>query len=269
MRRIQDFSGFFDETTLVLCGDALIDLDITAAIAEHKAKGALASVVALEVPLQEVENYGMVVADEDGRIRSFQEKPKPEDAKSTLASTGIYIFEPEILEKVPKGKVYDIGSELFPQLAQDGSPFYVQNRPFHWIDIGRVSDYWTVLQRVLKGEVENMPMPGKQVKPGVWVGLNTNIPWDKVRIEGPVYIGSSVKIEEGATIIGPAWIGHGSVIRSGARITRGILFEYTRIAPDMHFHEMIVSRLYCVNRHGETLYAGDDTSRMRWGDARA
>ncbi|CAM8667648.1 GCD1 Nucleoside-diphosphate-sugar pyrophosphorylase involved in lipopolysaccharide biosynthesis/translation initiation factor 2B, gamma/epsilon subunits (eIF-2Bgamma/eIF-2Bepsilon) [Comamonadaceae bacterium] len=269
MRRIQDFSGFFDDTTLVLCGDALIDLDITAAIAEHKAKGALASVVALDVPLEEVQNYGVVVADGDGRIQSFQEKPKPQDAKSTLASTGIYIFEPEILEKVPKGKVYDIGSELFPQLAQDGSPFYVQNRPFHWIDIGRVSDYWTVLQRVLKGEVENMPMPGREVKPGVWVGLNTNIPWDKVRIEGPVYIGSSVKIEEGATIIGPSWIGHGSVIRSGARITRGILFEYTRIAPDMHFHEMIVSRLYCVNRHGETLYAGDDTSRMRWGDARA
>eukprot|EP01030_Chromulinospumella_sphaerica_P022426 gene22426-22405_t len=127
MRRIQDFSGFFDETTLVLCGDALIDLDITAAIAEHKAKGALASVVALEVPLEEVQNYGIVVADGDGRILSFQEKPKPEVAKSTLASTGIYIFEPEILEKVPKGKVYDIGSELFPQLAQDGSPFFVQN----------------------------------------------------------------------------------------------------------------------------------------------
>ena len=43
MRRIQDFSGFFDQTTLVLCGDALIDLDITAAIAEHHAKGAVAS----------------------------------------------------------------------------------------------------------------------------------------------------------------------------------------------------------------------------------
>jgi mannose-1-phosphate guanylyltransferase len=269
MRRIQDFSGFFDETTLVLCGDALIDLDITAALAEHKAKGALASVVALDVPLEEVQNYGIVVADVEGRIQSFQEKPKPAEAKSTLASTGIYIFEPEVLQKVPAGKVYDIGSELFPQLVADQSPFFVQNRPFHWIDIGRVSDYWTVLQRVLKGEVENMPMPGKEIKPGVWVGLNTSIPWDKVKIEGPVYIGSSVQIEPGATIIGPAWIGHGSVIRSGARITRGILFEYTRIAPDMHFHEMIVSRLYCVNRHGETLYSGDDTSRLRWGDARA
>jgi len=52
MRRIQDFGGFFDETTLVLCGDAIVDLDITAAIAEHKAKGALATVVTVEVPLE-------------------------------------------------------------------------------------------------------------------------------------------------------------------------------------------------------------------------
>jgi NDP-sugar pyrophosphorylase family protein len=53
-------------------------------------------------------------------------------------------------------------------------------------------------------------------KPGVWVGLNTSIPWHQVRIEGPVYIGSSVHIEPGATITGPAWIGHGSHIRTGA-----------------------------------------------------
>jgi mannose-1-phosphate guanylyltransferase len=269
MRRIQDFSGFFDDTTLVLCGDALIDLDITAALAEHKAKGALASVVALQVPREEVQSYGMVVADSEGRIQSFQEKPKPEDALSTLASTGIYIFEPAVLDKVPTGQVYDIGSQLFPQLAQDKLPFFVQNRPFNWLDIGRVSDYWSVLQRVLKGEIDYMKMPGKELQPGIWVGLNTSVPWDQIKIEGPVYIGSSVKIEPGATIIGPAWIGHGCVIRSGARITRGILFEYTRIPEDMHFFEMIVSRHYCVNRHGETLYRGDDTARLRWGDARA
>ena len=110
MRRIQDFGGFFDETTLVLCGDALIDLDITAALAEHTAKRAIASVVALDVPLSDVEAYGIVVAAPDGKILSFQEKPKPSQAKSTLASTGIYIFEPEVLNLVPPGVIYDIGS---------------------------------------------------------------------------------------------------------------------------------------------------------------
>ncbi len=269
MRRIQDFGGFFDQTTLVLCGDAVIDLDISAALAEHRRKGALASVVAMDVPLADVQSYGIVVADHDGRIQSFQEKPKPQDAKSTLASTGIYIFEPEVLCKVPPATVYDIGSQLFPQLVADQVPFYVQNRPFNWLDIGRVSDYWSVLQRVLGGEIASMSMPGRQIRPSVWVGLNTSIAWDDVLIEGPVYIGSNVRIEPGVCIVGPAWIGHGSLVRAGARIVRSVLFEYTRIAADMVFHEMVVSRHYCVNRRGETQYQGDEASVLRWGDARA
>jgi mannose-1-phosphate guanylyltransferase len=269
MRRIQDLGGFFDSTTLVLCGDALIDLDIGAALHEHKAKGAIASVVALDVPLQDVQNYGIVVAGADGKIESFQEKPTPAEAKSTLASTGIYIFEPAVLDLVPSGKVYDIGSQLFPQLVEQKLPFYVQNRFFNWIDIGRVSDYWSVLQRVLRGEVAEVDMPGRQIKPGVWVGLNVSVPWDKVTIEGPVYIGSNTRIEPGVTITGPAWIGHGSHIRTGAKVVRSVLFDYTRIAADMRFSEMVVSPDYAVDRHGDTLYRGDDTAQLRWGDARA
>lgn len=269
MRRIQDFSGFFDETTLVLCGDALIDLDITAAVAEHKAKAALASLAALEVPRSEVHAYGIVLTDVDGRIVSYQEKPKPDEAKSTLANTGIYIFEPEVLQRVPKGVVFDIGSQLFPQLVSEKLAFFAQNRRFNWIDIGRVSDYWSVLQRVLQGEIDQMKMPGREVKPGIWVGLNTSIPWDEVTITGPVYLGSSVRIEPGVTITGPAWIGHGCHIRTGAKVVRSVVFEYTRIAADMRFSEMIVSPEYCVDRHGDTLYRGDDTAQLRWGDARA
>jgi mannose-1-phosphate guanylyltransferase len=269
MKRIQDNSGFFDETTLVLCGDAIIDLDIGAALAEHKSKEAIASVVALDVPLSEVKNYGIVVADDKGKIVSFQEKPTPEEAKSTLASTGIYIFEPAALELVPSNTVYDIGSELFPLLVEKDLPFYAQNRFFNWIDIGRVTDYWTVLQRVLRGEISLMKMPGKEVKPSVWVGLNTRVDWDQVNIEGPVYIGSSVKIEPGVTIIGPAWIGHGSHIRAGATVVRSVLFDYTRIGANMTFAEMIVSSRYCVDRTGHTVYVGDDRCLLRWGDARA
>jgi mannose-1-phosphate guanylyltransferase len=269
MRKIQDRSGFFDETTLVLCGDALIDLDIGAAIHEHKSKGAIASVVTLEVPRQDVQSYGVVLSEPDGRIQSFQEKPKPEDAKSTFASTGIYLFEPAVLDLVPGDMVYDIGSQLFPQLVQGQFPFFAQKRFFNWIDIGRVTDYWSVLQRVLRGEVAQMDMPGREVKPGVWVGLNTAIPWGEVTVEGPVYIGSSVRLEPGATIIGPSWIGHGSHIKKNATVVRSVLFEYTRVPEQMHFSEVIMSPEYCVNRVGETQYCGDDTSSQRWGDARA
>jgi len=116
--------------------------------------------------------------------------------------------------------------------------------------------------------VAQMNMPGREVRPGVWVGINTRIPWDEVHIEGPVYIGSSVCVEPGASIVGPAWIGHGSTLRSGSVVKRSILFEYTRIAADMCFEDMIVSPEYCVDRLGTTLYQGDETAQLRWGDAR-
>ena len=96
LKKIQEFGGFFDETTLVICGDALIDLDIKSALFEHKRKGAMVSIITKEVPLDKASDYGMVVTDEEGRVLSFQEKPKPEEALSNLASTGIYIFEPEV-----------------------------------------------------------------------------------------------------------------------------------------------------------------------------
>jgi mannose-1-phosphate guanylyltransferase len=220
------------------------------------------------VPREEVASYGVVCADAQGRIASFQEKPSPEEAKSTLASTGIYIFEPAVLDLIPAGEVYDIGAHLFPTLVSRQLPFYVQNRDFHWIDIGRVSDYWSVLQRVLRGEIPDMRIPGRELRPGVWVGLNVSIPWDQVTIEGPVVIGSSVRIEPGAVIKGPCWIGHGCVIKAGAQVEHSVLFEYVRVASNMRFFEMVVSRQYCVNRRGETLYRGDDTSLLRWGDAR-
>ena len=268
MKAIQDFSGFFDETTLVICGDSIVDLDLDAALAEHKSTGALASVIALEVPKDEVQNYGIVVADEAGRVLSFQEKPTPAEAKSNFASTGIYIFEPQVLELIPSGVNFDIGGQLFPLMAEKGLPFYVQTRPFNWVDIGRVTDYWSVLQRVLRGEVAQVSMPGKEIKPGVWVGPNTSVAWESAEIVGPVYIGASVRIEPGCSVIGPAWIGHGSHLRKGAKVVRSVLFEYTRIGEAMLFEEMIVSPRYRVDRSGYTTYVGDDNCQLRWGDAR-
>jgi mannose-1-phosphate guanylyltransferase len=269
MRRIQDFSGFFDETTIVLCGDAIIDLDIKAALFEHKAKEALASVVTLEVPRDQVKNYGIVVAGKDGKVESFQEKPSPEEARSNLASTGIYIFEPAVVDLIPPGKEFDIGSQLFPMLVEKGLPFYAQSRFFNWIDIGRVADYWAVCQRVLRGEIAQMDMPGKEVRPGVWVGLNTSVDWDSVNITGPVYIGSGSCVEKGVTIEGPAWIGHGCRLREGSKVVRSVLFEYTRLGEGAVFDEVVASPVYCVDRHGRTTYQGDETTSLRWGDARA
>jgi mannose-1-phosphate guanylyltransferase len=152
--------------------------------------------------------------------------------------------------------------------VQEGLPFYAQSRFFNWIDIGRVADYWAVCQRVLRGEVAQMDMPGTEVRPGVWVGLNTRVDWDSVHIDGPVYIGSGTCIEAGVRIQGPTWIGHGSLLRAGSRVTRSVLFEYTRLGAGEHFNEVVASPQYCVDRLGHTLYQGDETATVKWGDAR-
>ena len=267
MKKIQEFGGFFDDTTVVLCGDALIDLDLKAALLEHRRKGAMATVITKEVPWDKVSSYGVVVSDEQGRILEFQEKPSQQEAKSNFISTGIYIFEPEVIDLIPKGEVFDIGSDLFPLLAERGLPFYAQGRPFNWLDIGTMGDYWEVLQSVITGEVNNMDVPGIQIKPGVWVGLNTSIDWEGTTIEGPVYIGSGVKVEAGARIVGPTWIGHGSHICEGAEIVRSVLFEYTRVLHDVTLNEMIVFKEYSVDRKGEMKHASEYSSE-EWLNAR-
>jgi len=267
MKKIQEFGGFFDDTTIVLCGDALIDLDLKAALLEHRRKGAVASVITREVPWDKVSSYGVVVTDQTGRITQFQEKPKQEEALSNFISTGIYIFEPEVIDLIPSGVEFDIGSQLFPLLAEKGMPFYAQGRPFNWLDIGSVSDYWEVLQNVLTGEVNHMDVPGIQIEPGLWTGLNTSIDWRGTTIKGPVYIGSGVKIEAGTTIVGPTWIGHGSHICEGAEVVRSVLFEYTRVLNDVTLHEMIVFKDYSIDRAGEMKHSSEYGS-SEWVNAR-
>ncbi|MCI1014838.1 NDP-sugar synthase [Herbaspirillum sp. C7C2] len=267
MKKIQEFGGFFDETTLVICGDALIDLDLHSALFEHRRKGALVSVITKEVPMEQVSSYGIVVAEPDGKVKSFQEKPTQEEALSNLASTGIYIMEPAALDLIPKDKFFDIGADLFPLLVEKKLPFYAQKRFFNWIDIGNVTDFWSVLQSVLKGEVAQMYVPGTQIQEGVWVGLNTRIDWEGTTIEGPVYIGAGSHVEAGSRIVGPAWIGHGSHICSGAEVIRSVLFEYTRVASGTRFENSVVYGAYSVTHDGEMKHTSDQPDEQ-WNDAR-
>jgi mannose-1-phosphate guanylyltransferase len=253
MRRIQDFYPFFDDTFVVLCGDALIDLDLTAAVKWHREKGSLATIITKSVPRTEVSSYGVVVTAEDGKIQAFQEKPSIEEALSTNINTGIYIFEPEVLNYIPSGQEYDIGGDLFPKLVEMGAPFYALPMDFQWVDIGKVPDYWQAIRSVLMGEVKNVPIPGIEVAPGIFTGINVAVNWDKVDITGPVYIGGMTKIEDGAKITGPAMIGRNCHICSGAHIDNSVVFEYSRIASDVDLTDKLVFGRYCVDKNGATI----------------
>jgi mannose-1-phosphate guanylyltransferase len=253
MRRIQDFSPFFDDTFVVLCGDALIDLDLTAALKWHREKGAIATVVMKTVDPSEVSSYGVVVTDEEGRIKAFQEKPSVEEALSNTINTGIYIFEPEVLDYIPSKEVFDIGGDLFPKLVEMGAPFFGIPMDFQWVDIGRVPDYWHAIRSVLSGEVKNVSVPGREVAPGVYAGLNVSVNWDKVDIQGPVYIGGMTKIEDGARIVGPSMIGPNCWICGGATVENSVIFEYSRLGPNVRLVDKLVYGRYCVDKTGAAI----------------
>jgi mannose-1-phosphate guanylyltransferase len=251
LKKIQNFQRFFDDTFVVLCGDALVDLDLTEAVKRHKAKGALASLITKRVPRDQVSSYGVVVTDEDGRVRSFQEKPEVDEAASDMINTGIYIFEPEVLDFVPDDQPFDIGSDLFPKLVAAGAPFYALPMEFEWVDIGKVPDYWQAIRSVLQGQVRQVQIPGKEVRPGVYAGLNVAANWDQIHVKGPIYVGGMTKIENGATIIGPAMIGPNCHICEGATIDNSIIFDYSRIGAGVRLVEKLVFGRYCVDRNGD------------------
>jgi mannose-1-phosphate guanylyltransferase len=253
MKRIQDFNPFFDDTFVVLCGDALIDLDLATAVKWHKEKGAIATIVMKSVPKEQVSSYGVVVTDETGRIKDFQEKPSVNEALSTDINTGIYIFEPEIFKYIPSGCEYDIGSELFPHLVEIGAPFYGISMDFEWVDIGKVPDYWQAIRSVLLGYIKNVSIPGQQVRPGIYTGLNVAVNWDKVNIQGPVYIGGMTRIEDGATIIGPTMIGPNCWVCSDAYVDNSVIFEYSRLGPGVRLVDKLVFGRYCVDKLGASI----------------
>lgn len=253
MKRIQDFNPFFDDTFVVLCGDALIDLDLAAAVQWHREKGSIATIVMKSVPKEQVSSYGVVVTDETGRIKAFQEKPSVNEALSTDINTGIYIFEPEIFKYIPSGCEYDIGSELFPHLVEIGAPFYGISMDFEWVDIGKVPDYWQAIRSVLLGYIKNVSIPGQQVRPGIYTGLNVAVNWDKVNIQGPVYIGGMTRIEDGATIIGPTMIGPNCWVCSDAYVDNSVIFEYSRLGPGVRLVDKLVFGRYCVDKLGASI----------------
>lgn len=251
LKKIQNFQRFFDDTFVVLCGDALIDLDLSEAVRRHKAKGAMASLITKRVPKDQVSSYGVVVTDDDGRVRSFQEKPAVNEAASDMINTGIYIFEPEVLDFVPSDQPFDIGSDLFPKLVKAGAAFYALPMEFEWVDIGKVPDYWQAIRSVLQGQVRQVQIPGKEVRPGVFTGLNVAADWDQINVTGPIYVGGMTRIENGATIIGPAMIGPNCHICEGVTIDNSIIFDYSRIGAGVRLVEKLVFGRYCVDRNGD------------------
>jgi mannose-1-phosphate guanylyltransferase len=267
MRRIQDHCQFFDDTFAVLCGDALIDVDLTEVLRFHRESGATATIVTKPVPREEVYKYGVVVTDDTGRVERFQEKPKVEEAASNTINTGIYLFDPKIFDYIPSGAEFDIGSQLFPKLIEAGEKVCAISLPFEWVDIGCVADFWQATRLILENKVQGLKTPGEEISPGVFVGLGVKIS-KGVQINGPVYLGSGTVLETGVRVDGPACIGANCRIGKGAHIHQGIMGDYTRVAANAVLDSRIVWAGKVIEPNGEAIDLHDADIGWLLDDAR-
>ena len=123
-----------DETFLVMNGDVLTDLDFTALVASHKASGAALTIAAHEqaVPI----DLGLLVTDEQGRLRDYVEKP----VHHYTVSMGVYVYEPRALMFITPGERIDLPDLVLALLAA-GEHVQAYRNEALWLDIGRPDDY--------------------------------------------------------------------------------------------------------------------------------
>jgi mannose-1-phosphate guanylyltransferase len=243
--------GELDGTFVVVSGDALTDVNIENLVAFHKEKGALATIALHRV--SNTSEFGVVEIDEEGDILGFQEKPTPEEAISTLANSGVYVFEPRVLEYIPENTFFDFARDVFPRFLETKERFVGYQGDFYWSDIGTLEAYRQAQYDVLSGRVR-VKVPGKKRGESLWVGENAQI-HPSAALEGYVVVGRDAVIGRGVLLAGDVTVGTDCWIRPNAIIKRSILLPGSSVGDGAYLEDCIVGHGYDV-RPGETIRGG-------------
>jgi mannose-1-phosphate guanylyltransferase/phosphomannomutase len=210
-----------DSTMIVISGDALTDLDLTRVVAFHRERGAVATlaVKSVENPL----DFGLVIADEEGRVERFLEKPGWGEVFSDRINTGIYVLEPEVLERIGGDEPSDFSRNVFPAILEEGLPIYAcpLRDDEYWQDVGSTEQFAQANRDALDGRV-NVQIPGVELSPGVWVEDGVTIA-DLQCLAAPCYIGRYATIESEAAVGPYCSVGANVVVREGARVERSVV----------------------------------------------
>lgn len=212
-----------DGRFLVVNGDVLTDLDVTAFVAFHEARGAEATISLHRV--DDPSRYGVVLTDTRGRVSAFVEKPPRGEAASDLINAGTYVLEPSVLDRIPQGRRVSVERETFPAMALDGS-LYARPDGCYWIDTGTPCEYIQAQLDLVDG-VRGTPVEGihpdarvaadAAVKRSV-VGAGAVVS-DGARVENAVLL-PGVRVCPAAVIDGSV-VGEGAVVAEGAQVLHG------------------------------------------------
>ena len=224
-------------TFLVMSGDGLTDADLTALIRFHKRKRSAATIALKAVDTRF--DYGVTIRNPHGRIKQFIEKPLWSDVFSNEVNTGIYVFEPRILDLIPRDRVYDFGHELWPKLLKRGDPIYGFPLNSYWCDVGSLQEYRRAQQDVLDKRV-HISFAGRQKRPGVWVDEGTVIE-PGVTLEKPCLIGKNCHIRSGSHVEAYTMIGDRAQIGRDVHLKNCILWNDVRVENYVKLENCIIA----------------------------
>jgi mannose-1-phosphate guanylyltransferase / phosphomannomutase len=227
-----------DDPFLVISGDALTDMDLSALVRYHKDNGALVTVGLARVP--DPLEFGIVITQEDGRIQRFLEKPTWGQVFSDTVNTGVYVMEPEVLAEVPPGEVVDWSGDVFPKLLKRGAPLFGYISDGYWEDVGTHESYLKAQGDVLAGRVQT-DIAGFEVSPGVWVAEGAEVDPDAV-LTGPLCIGDYAKVEAGAHLREYTVVGSNVVVKEGAFLHRAVVHNNVYVGQGVTLRGCVVGK---------------------------
>ena len=230
------------EYVLILSGDQLYRMDYADMLATHKKNNADLTIAVMPVPWEEASRFGIITADDEGRITKFTEKPKKPD--SNLASMGIYIFTTDLLlealreDAVDQTSEHDFGKNIIPKLLGDDKRLYTYEFNGFWRDVGTISSYHETSMDLLGPNPafdiydDEFPiMSNASTRPPSFVGRNGEVEDCLVsngcRIFGKAQhsiISTDAYIGERATVVDSVLL-PGAVVKDGAHVVRAILGE--------------------------------------------
>lgn len=209
---------------IVVQGDAVSDIDYAAFLKFHRQKKADVSITVMRVA--DTREFGIVSADEDGRITRFQEKPRHEEAFSNTANAGFYILRREMFDDVPDGVPLDFARQLFPTLMERGAKFYAYEMNGYWFDIGRVGDY-------IEGNLH-------QIRGRAHLAPDVHLPDDAVLVP-PYVIGPGTKIGARCTLGPGAIVGARCSIGDGSHISKSVIYDDVSIGAKARLTDCVIA----------------------------
>jgi len=225
-----------DERFLMLNGDVLTDLDLSAQIAQHEATGATGTLAL--VPVDDPSSYGLVRVRENHSVEEFLEKPSADaELDTNLISAGAYVLERSVLDLIAPDRKVSIEREVWPRLVGDGLYGFADERAY-WIDIGTPARYLQVTFDILEGNVRTdvaarLGDDFVDVDPSAWIDGRVVPPAvveRDTRIAAGAHVGSLAVLAEGVTV-GEGSIVERSVVLRGARVGAGCVLRDCIVCP--------------------------------------